>query len=94
MPRQRVLTIHIDTDPDTEDKILDSIGALLGEKFPEAWPAGVIASRPDEDDDLADRRHFVLEPDAFDEFQRLLDAPVQASPKLAALFARPNRFDQ
>lgn len=35
---------------------------------------------------------FVLPPDKYDEFVALLDAPVEPSPKLVALFARPNRL--
>jgi uncharacterized protein (DUF1778 family) len=48
----------------------------------------------DNDDDfdtLADQRRFVLDPETFDAFVELLDAPVEPSPKLQALFAMPNR---
>lgn len=46
MIRTRELSTHIECDADTEDRILDEIAALLLDKFPEAWPAGVIATRP------------------------------------------------
>ncbi|MEI2637492.1 MAG: DUF1778 domain-containing protein [Microthrixaceae bacterium] len=42
---------------------------------------------------LADRRWFILAPDAWDEFEALLDAPVAETPKLAALLTEPTVFD-
>lgn len=42
---------------------------------------------------LADRTHFVLEGDAWDEFVELLERPVQDNPGLARLFAKPSVFE-
>lgn len=42
---------------------------------------------------LADRRWFILAPDAWEEFEALLDAPVAETPKLAALLTEPTVFD-
>jgi uncharacterized protein (DUF1778 family) len=40
-------------------------------------------------DTLADRRHFVLEPKAWDDFTAALDQPPADNPALRALLARP-----
>lgn len=42
---------------------------------------------------LADRRWFLLAPDAWEEFEALLDAPATEMPKLAALLTEPTVFD-
>ena len=42
---------------------------------------------------LADRTRFVLDPERWDEFVDLLDRPVQESPGLARLFAKPSLFE-
>ena len=42
---------------------------------------------------LADRRWFLLSDEAWDDFQKLLDAPVARTPKLAALLSEPTVFD-
>lgn len=42
---------------------------------------------------LADRRWFILAPDAWEEFEALLDAPVAETPKLAALLSEPTVFN-
>jgi len=42
---------------------------------------------------LTDRRWFSLTGEQWDEFQALLDAPIPASPKLAALLGEPTVFD-
>lgn len=42
---------------------------------------------------LADRRWFVATPEQYEEFLRLLDAPIE-TPKLAALFAEESIFDK
>lgn len=44
-------------------------------------------------DVLADRRHFLLDADAWADFTALLDRPVQHKPALAELFAKPSVFD-
>lgn len=44
-------------------------------------------------DVLADRRLFVLSPEAWTEFLAVLDRPVVHRPALAKLFARPSVFD-
>ncbi|MEW6302511.1 MAG: DUF1778 domain-containing protein [Verrucomicrobiota bacterium] len=43
---------------------------------------------------LADRTRFVLSPDAWDKFRRLLDAPPKAIPKLAALLKEKSVFER
>lgn len=40
--------------------------------------------------DLADRRVFALEPDAWDELQDLLDRPPTPKPEIAALLTTPS----
>lgn len=42
---------------------------------------------------LADRRWFLLSPEAWDELEALLDAPVADTPRLAALLTEPTVFD-
>ncbi|MHB8826902.1 MAG: type II toxin-antitoxin system TacA family antitoxin [Acidimicrobiales bacterium] len=42
---------------------------------------------------LADRRWFLLDPSAWDEFQTLLEAPLGETPRLTALLEAPNIFD-
>ncbi len=44
-------------------------------------------------DVLADQRTFVLDDPTWDEFVALLDEPVRPDPRLAALFARPQRIE-
>ena len=39
---------------------------------------------------LADRRHFALRPEQWDEFQAVLDRPVQAKPRLKKLLTKPS----
>jgi uncharacterized protein (DUF1778 family) len=41
---------------------------------------------------LADRRWFTATDEQFDEFVRLLDAPLPSTAKFDKLFARPSRF--
>ncbi|HEX6354545.1 DUF1778 domain-containing protein [Actinophytocola sp.] len=41
---------------------------------------------------LADRRWFILDDERWKEFQRLLDEPVPAMPKMARLFSKPSPF--
>jgi uncharacterized protein (DUF1778 family) len=41
---------------------------------------------------LADRRYFLLSEEQWEEFERLLDAPVPATPKLDALLSAPSPF--
>ncbi len=42
---------------------------------------------------LADRRWFLLSDEAWDDFQELLDAPVDRTPKLDVLLTEPTVFD-
>lgn len=42
---------------------------------------------------LADRRWFLLSDEAWDDFQGLLDAPVDRTPKLEVLLTEPTVFD-
>ncbi|MEX0657512.1 MAG: DUF1778 domain-containing protein [Egibacteraceae bacterium] len=41
---------------------------------------------------LADRRYFLLDEQEWDAFERVLDAPVPATPKLDALLSAPSPF--
>ncbi len=43
---------------------------------------------------LADRRQFHLLPDQWDAFVAMLDRPVVAKPRLAALLGEPTVFDE
>lgn len=38
---------------------------------------------------LADRRHFILNPKQWEEYQKALDRPVKAKPRLKKLLAKP-----
>lgn len=38
---------------------------------------------------LADRRHFALNPEQWEEFQKALDRPVKAKPRLKKLLTKP-----
>ncbi|MCB1031530.1 MAG: DUF1778 domain-containing protein [Acidimicrobiales bacterium] len=42
---------------------------------------------------LAERRWFILSPEAWDEFEAVLDAPATETPKLGALLSEPTVFD-
>lgn len=42
---------------------------------------------------LADRRHFVLEPEQWQAFQEMLDRPVRHKPRLEALLREPGALD-
>lgn len=44
--------------------------------------------------DLADRQVFVLDPEAWDELQDLLDRAPVPKPKIAALLAQPSILEQ
>lgn len=41
---------------------------------------------------LADRRYFLLSEEQWEDFVRLIDAPVPATPKLDALLSAPSPF--
>lgn len=43
---------------------------------------------------LADQNEFVLDEDTWEEFTRLLDAPVRPDPRLVELFARPQHINR
>ena len=45
-------------------------------------------------DDPADRRVFALSDEAWHELQELLDRPVVAMPRIAALLAEPSVLDR
>ena len=45
------------------------------------------------EDVLADRRHFVLDADAYRAFLQVLDRPVQDKPKLRRLLIEPSVFE-
>ena len=42
---------------------------------------------------LADRRLFLLDDDRWEEFQSILDRPVQSKPQLKKLLSEPGIFD-
>lgn len=42
---------------------------------------------------LADRRFFVLDPERWEAFMRMLDAPPQPKPRLERLLREPGIFD-
>jgi uncharacterized protein (DUF1778 family) len=42
---------------------------------------------------LADRRLFLLDDDRWEEFQAILDRPVQSKPQLKKLLSEPGIFD-
>lgn len=44
-------------------------------------------------DDLADRRVFALDPNAWDELQELLDRPPSPKPELTALLTTPSALE-
>lgn len=44
-------------------------------------------------DVLADRRLFAVDDEAWEKFMEVLERPVSAKPRLAALFAEPTVFD-
>lgn len=51
--------------------------------------AGIIAANQT----LADRRHFGLDKAQWKEFQKALDRPVQAKPRLKKLLTQPSVLD-
>ena len=71
----------------TEDtivrRVLDSAGMSLNEYVVSRAVAAAI-------NDLADRRVFTLSAEEWDELQEILDRPVTAKPRIAALLAEPS----
>lgn len=53
----------------------------------------VSHSRAAAEEVLADRVHFFLDPDAWDELQRRLSEPPRLKPALAKLLAEPDIFE-
>ena len=67
-------------------RVLDNAGMSLNEYVVSRAVAAAV-------DDLADRRVFALSAEAWDELQELLDRPVVAKPRIAALLAEPSVLD-
>jgi len=65
--------------------ILNRAAALRGQKLSEFM---LESARRQAEDALLDQRVFFLQPDAYDEFLALLDAPPKASPQLRELMQR------
>lgn len=68
-------------------RVLDNAGVSLNEYVVSRAVAAAA-------DDLADRRVFALTDGAWDELQELLDRPVVAKPRIAALVAEPSVLDR
>ena len=71
----------------TEDtivrRVLENVGMSLNEYVVSRAVTAAI-------NDLADRRVFTLSAEAWDELQEILDRPVTAKPRIAALLAEPS----
>ena len=65
--------------------ILNRAAALRGQKLSEFM---LESARRQAEDALLDQRVFFLQPEAYDEFMALLDAPPKPSPQLAAMMQR------
>ena len=68
-------------------RVLDNAGMSLNEYVVSRAVAAAV-------DDLADRRVFALSDEAWEELQELLDRPVAAKPRIAALLAEPSVLDR
>lgn len=65
--------------------ILTRAAALRGQKLSEFM---LDSARREAEDALLDQRNFFLEPDAYDAFLALLDAPATPDPRLVELMRR------
>ena len=65
--------------------ILTRAAALRGQKLSEFM---LDSARRQAEDALLDQRNFFLEPEAYDAFLALLDAPARPDPRLAELMSR------
>lgn len=65
--------------------VLTRAAALRGQKLSEFM---LDSARREAEDALLDQRNFFLEPDAYDAFLALLDAPAKPDPRLVELMRR------
>jgi len=65
--------------------ILTRAAALRGQKLSEFM---LDSARRQAEDALLDQRNFFLEPEAYDAFLALLDAPTKPDPRLVELMSR------
>jgi len=65
--------------------ILTRAAALRGQKLSEFM---LDSARRQAEDALLDQRNFFLEPEAYDAFLALLDAPAKPDPRLVELMSR------
>ncbi len=65
--------------------ILSCAAALRGQKLSELM---LDSARRQAEDALRDQRDFFLEPESYDAFRALLDAPIKPDPRLAELMSR------
>ena len=70
-----------------QDTIVRQVLSATGMSLNEYVVSRTVAAAAN---DLADRRVFVLGPEAWDELQRLLDRPPVLSPEIAALLREPS----
>ena len=68
-------------------RVLENAGMSLNEYVVSRAVAAAV-------DDLADRRVFALSDEAWEELHELLDRPVAAKPRIAALLAEPSVLDR
>ena len=67
-------------------RVLDATGMSLNEYVVSRTVAAAT-------NDLADRQIFVLEPEAWDELQELLNRPPAPNPRITALLAQPSTLE-
>lgn len=80
--------MNLRIDPETDARIRRAAASAgLSVSAFVASAAGAAA-----DDVLADRREFVLEPERWDEFVRMLDRPARELPKLREAANRRQRL--
>lgn len=71
----------------SQDAVVRRVLATTGESLNDYVVRHAVEAAQD---DLADRRAFVLADDAWDELQQLLDRPPAAKPALTDLLTRPS----
>jgi len=88
MATVKAARMNLRIDPETDARIRQaaaSAGVSVSTFVAQAAEAAA-------NDVLADRRHFVLEPERWDEFVRLLDRPARELPKLRQAADRSERL--
>lgn len=73
-----------------QDTIVRRVVTAAGMSLNEYVVGCAVASAAN---DLADRQIFALSPEAWDELHEILDRPVTAKPKIAALLSEPSILD-